>query len=139
MPMAQAADLIFGYAVGLDMTRRDLQMQARKTGRPWDMGKGFDHSAPCGAISPKSAVGELTKGAIWLKINDEIRQSSDLTLLIWNVSEVIADLSTYMSLRPGDLIYTGTPENVSNVHAGDRLVGHVDGLIDLSITVAREG
>lgn len=139
VPPAQAADLIFGYAVGLDMTRRDLQMQARKAGRPWDMGKGFDHSAPCGVISPKSAVGEITKGAIWLKINDEIRQSSDLTLLIWNVSEVIADLSTYMTLMPGDLIYTGTPENVSNVHPGDRLVGHIDGLVDLSITVAREG
>ena len=75
VPVARAADLIFGYAVGLDMTRRDLQMQARKAGRPWDMGKGFDHSAPCGAISPKSDVGEITQGAIWLKINGEIRQT----------------------------------------------------------------
>lgn len=136
VPVARAADLIFGYAVGLDMTRRDLQMQARKAGRPWDMGKGFDHSAPCGAISPKSDVGEITQGAIWLKINGELRQTSDLSLLIWNVSEVIADLSAYMTLKPGDLIYTGTPENVGNVHPGDRLVGHVEGLVDLSITVA---
>ena len=133
----QAADLIFGYAVGLDMTRRDLQMQARKAGRPWDMGKGFDHSAPCGPLSPKTTVGEITEGAIWLKINGEIRQTSKLSLLIWNVSEVIADLSTYMTLKPGDLIYTGTPENVGDVRAGDSLVGHVDGLVDLHVTIAQ--
>ncbi len=134
--VADANDHIFGYAVGLDMTRRDLQMQARKAGRPWDMGKGFDHSAPCGAISRLADVGPITEGSIWLKINGEVRQTSDLSLLIWNVAEVIADLSTYMTLKPGDLIYTGTPENVGNVNPGDHLVGHVAGLTDLSIRIA---
>ena len=132
----EAPGLIFGYAVGLDMTRRDLQMQARKAGRPWDMGKGFDHSAPCGAISRIADVGPINTGPIWLKVNGEIRQTSDLSLLIWNVAEIIADLSHYMALKPGDLIYTGTPENVGNVYPGDKLVGHIDGLTDLSISVA---
>jgi fumarylpyruvate hydrolase len=132
-----ALDHVFGYAVGLDMTRRDLQMTARKAGRPWDMGKGFDQSAPCGEITPASETGAMADGAISLTINGETRQVSDLSLLIWNVAEVIADLSTYCELVAGDLIYTGTPENVGPVLRGDRLVGRVDGLADLTLDIAR--
>jgi fumarylpyruvate hydrolase len=130
-----APDVIFGYAVGFDMTRRDLQARARKAGRPWDMAKGFDHSAPCGAISRKSEVGSLAQGAIRLSVNDQIRQSSDLSQMIWNVPEIIAELSRYVALKPGDLIYTGTPENVGPVRPGDRLHGHIDGLSDLRILI----
>jgi fumarylpyruvate hydrolase len=127
---------IFGYAVGLDMTRRDLQLAAKKAGRPWDMGKGFDESAPCGSITPIKTTGALRAGAITLEINNQLRQTSDLSLMIWNVSEVIADLSTYMSLEPGDLIYTGTPEGVGPVKRGDHLHGRIAGLSDLRIQIA---
>jgi fumarylpyruvate hydrolase len=130
---ADAAGLIFGYAVGLDMTRRDLQAQARKVGQPWDMAKAFDHSAPCGTIT--RADGVMSRGAIWLTVNGQTRQSSDISSLIWSVPEVIAELSRYVTLQPGDLIYTGTPENVGPVSSGDRLVGHVDGLADLAVVI----
>ncbi len=136
IPIEKALDHVFGYAVGLDMTRRDLQMAARKAGRPWDMGKGFDQSAPCGVLSPASKVGHLAKGAISVTINGEVKQSSDISLLIWNVAEVIADLSAYGELVPGDLIYTGTPEGVGPVKRGDVLVGKIDGLQDLTLTIA---
>jgi fumarylpyruvate hydrolase len=132
---ADAPRLIFGYAVGLDMTRRDLQATARKAGRPWDMSKGFDHSAPIGPISPVATVGDLREGAIWLAVNNAIRQSSNISQLIWNVPEVIAELSRYVTLKPGDLIFTGTPENVGKVHPGDTLHGHVDGLSDVRVTI----
>ena len=135
IPVEQAADHIFGYAVGLDMTRRDLQITARKAGRPWDMGKGFDQSAPCGTITPIAETGELTRGAISLTVNGETRQESDLSLLIWSVNETIADLSTYCELMPGDLIFTGTPEGVAPVEPGDELVGKIDGLEDLRIRI----
>lgn len=134
--VAKAEKHIFGYAVGLDMTRRDLQMSAKKAGRPWDMGKGFDQSAPCGSITPLANLGPFKEGSITLQINGEMRQSSDLSLMIWNVNEIIADLSTYMSLVPGDLIYTGTPEGVGTVKRGDRLLGRIAGLNDLRIDVA---
>ncbi len=136
IPAEQAAEHIFGYAVGLDMTRRDLQLTARKAGRPWDMGKGFDQSAPCGTITPIAETGELTGGAIDLTVNGETRQASDLALLIWSVREVIADLSTYCELAPGDLIFTGTPEGVGPVGPGDELIGRIDGLDDLKIRIA---
>ncbi|MDQ8756534.1 fumarylacetoacetate hydrolase family protein [Sphingosinicella sp. LHD-64] len=135
IPVERAHEFVFGYAVGLDMTRRDLQIEARKAGRPWDMGKAFDESAPCGEISPAATTGPLTGGAISVTVNGETRQSSDLSLLIWNVAEVIADLSTYVELAPGDLIYTGTPEGVGPVQPGDRLVGRIDGLADLEVTI----
>ena len=135
IPVERAYHHVFGYAVGLDMTRRDLQMTARKAGRPWDMGKGFDQSAPCGEITMASHA--VTSGAIVLTINGEVRQSSDLSLLIWNVAEVIADLSTYGELVPGDLIYTGTPEGVGPVLPGDHLVATIDGLADLNLSIAR--
>jgi fumarylpyruvate hydrolase len=127
---------IFGYAVGLDMTRRDLQLEARQQGRPWDMGKGFDQSAPCAPISPIEQTGIIDRGAIWLKVNDEIRQQSDLSMLIWTVPEIIHWLSRFVELAPGDLIYTGTPENVAAVNQGDVLDGHIDGLHPLRTVIA---
>jgi fumarylpyruvate hydrolase len=135
VPVAHAAALIAGYAVGLDMTRRDLQAEAKKAGRPWDMAKGFDHSAPCGALTPAAEAQGLDHAAIWLDVNGERRQSSELSHMIWRVPEVIAELSRYMTLAPGDLIFTGTPENVGPVQRGDRLHAHIDGLSDLRITV----
>lgn len=137
IPIDEAIDHVFGYAVGLDMTRRDLQMEARKAGRPWDMGKGFDQSAPIGTIKRIGDTGVLTDGHISVTVNGDVRQSSDISLLIWNVAEVIADLSTYVELFAGDLIYTGTPEGVGPVQRGDTLVGHIDGLDDLQLTVAK--
>jgi fumarylpyruvate hydrolase len=136
IPVETALDLVFGYAVGLDMTRRDVQGEAKKLGRPWDMGKGFDQSAPCAPISPVSKVGHIAKGAIWLKVNGETRQKGDISQLIWSVAETIAYLSGYVTLAPGDLIYSGTPAGVGAVKRGDKLVGHVDGLTDLTIAIA---
>jgi fumarylpyruvate hydrolase len=133
--VTKALDLVFGYAVGLDMTRRDIQGEAKKLGRPWDMGKGFDHSAPCAPISPVTKVGHPAKGAIWLKVNSQVRQQSDLSMLIWSIPETISYLSGLVTLAPGDLIYSGTPEGVAAVVRGDRLEGHVDGLSDLKITI----
>ncbi len=126
---------VFGYAVGLDMTRRDLQAEAKKAGRPWDMAKGFDHSAPCGTITRAADLGDMRQGAIWVRVDDEVRQSSDLSQMIWAVPEIIAELSTYVTLFPGDLIYTGTPDKVGKVQRGARLHAHVDGLRDLRVSV----
>lgn len=135
VPVAKALDLVFGYAVGLDMTRRDIQGEAKKLGRPWDLGKGFDQSAPCAPISPVAKVGHIAKGAIWLKVNGKLRQQGDISQLIWNVPETIAYLSGFVTLAAGDLIYSGTPAGVAAVVKGDRLEGHVDGLEDLAITI----
>lgn len=135
IPVDNALDCVFGYAVGLDMTRRDLQGQAKKLGRPWDMGKGFDRAAPCAPIHPASKVGHLGNAAIWLKVNGETRQKSDLGMLIWSVPETIAYLSRFVELAPGDLIYSGTPEGVAAVVKGDTMHGHVDGLTDLEVTI----
>ena len=126
---------IYGYAVGLDMTRRDLQLAAREKGRPWDMGKAFDQSAPIGSIHAVSDVGHIETGAIWIKVNDEPRQDSVLEAMIWNVPETIEHLSALIALAPGDLIYTGTPDGVAAVIAGDKLHGHIDGLSDLHVTI----
>ncbi len=127
---------VFGYAVGLDMTRRDLQAEAKKAGRPWDMAKGFDHSAPCGTITRAAELGAMTQGAIWVRVDDELRQSSDLSQMIWAVPDIIAELSTYVTLYPGDLIYTGTPDKVGKVQRGARLHAHVDGLADLRVSIS---
>jgi fumarylpyruvate hydrolase len=135
VPIDKALDFVFGYAVGLDMTRRDVQGEAKKLGRPWDMGKSFDQSAPCASISPVSQSGHIAKGAIWLKVNGEIRQKGDVNQLIWSVAETISYLSGYVALAPGDLIYSGTPAGVGAVKKGDKLAGHVDGLTDLAITI----
>ena len=132
--LESALDHVFGYAVGIDLTRRDLQIQARKMGRPWEMGKGFDRSAPCAPLLRVGAT-RFDQGAIWLTVNGVTKQRSDLSKLIWSVPEIIAHLSRYMELQPGDLIYTGTPEGVGPMVAGDRVVGHVEGLPNIEITV----
>ena len=123
-----AEEHVFGYAVGNDLTRRDLQATAKKTGRPWDAGKGFDCSAPMTAISPLEDTGPINAGAIWLKVNDELRQEGDIADLVWNIPEIIAELSTLFELQSGDLIFTGTPAGVASVKAGDRVEGGVEGL-----------
>lgn len=128
-----AARHIFGYAVGLDMTRRDLQMELRKQGRPWELGKAYDQSAPIGAIHPVGRTGELGQAAIWLDVNGEKRQDSDISKLIWNVNETISHLSRYFELQPGDLIYTGTPEGVGAVKPGDLMAGGVAGLGEIRV------
>ena len=135
IPETSALDHVYGYAVGLDMTRRDLQAEAKKMGRPWDMAKGFDHSAPCTAIVPAATIGHPSKAAIWLKVNGQVRQSADVADLIWNVPETIAYLSGLVELFPGDLIFTGTPEGVAACGRGDVLEGHVEGVGDLKGTI----
>jgi fumarylpyruvate hydrolase len=135
IPVDKALDCVFGYCVGLDMTRRDLQGEAKKLGRPWEVGKAFEESAPCGEIVPASEIGHPDKGAVWLKINGETRQEGDLNQLIWKVPETIAYLSGLFRLAPGDLIMSGTPAGVGPVKKGDKLHGHVDGVGDLHLTV----
>lgn len=125
---ADALTHVWGYAAGLDMTRRDLQGAAKKEGKPWDMGKGFDLSAPIGTMVPASRFPAPTKGTIELKVNGAVRQTSDLSLLIWSVAETIAYLSRLVTLAPGDLIFTGTPEGVAAVQRGDVLEGVVQGV-----------
>ena len=130
-----ANDHIFGYAVGLDLTRRDLQLKARDMGRPWDWGKGFDHSAPCSPIVPTDAIGHPVTGRIWVSVNGVVRQDADLSDLIWSVPEIVSIVSTAMALRPGDLIYTGTPAGVGPLVRGDRVEAGVDKVGELSITI----
>jgi fumarylpyruvate hydrolase len=132
---ADAFKHIYGYAVGLDMTRRDLQGEAKKLGRPWCIGKGFDQSAPIGPIHPAARTGELSRGAITLAVNGQARQAGDLSQLIWNVAETIEHLSAAWALAPGDLVFTGTPAGVAAVVAGDVMVGAIDGLGSLRVTV----
>ena len=136
IPLASANEHVWGYALGLDMTRRDLQGEMKKGGRPWEIGKAFDLSAPIGPMHPVTRTGIITKGAIWLKVNDAIKQTSDIDQLIWNIPETIANLSTYFELKPGDLIYSGTPAGVGAVKPGDLMVGSVDGLGELRVRVA---
>jgi len=136
VPAGRALDLVFGYAVGLDMTRRDVQNAAKAAGKPWDMGKGFDRSAPISSIVPASVMGHPTSGAIWVKVNGVTRQTGDLSDLIWSVPETIAYLSGLVELAPGDLIFTGTPEGVGPVVAGDVVDGHIDGVGDLTVRYA---
>jgi fumarylpyruvate hydrolase len=135
IPLAGALAHVFGYAVGNDLTRRDLQFAAREQGRPWDVSKGFDSSAPVSAIRPVAASGHVEGGAIWLEVNGEPRQRANLSEMIWSVPEIVAELSTYFELRPGDLIFTGTPEGVGPVRRGDSLVGGIDGLETLRTTI----
>jgi fumarylpyruvate hydrolase len=130
-----AVSHIFGYAVGNDLTRRDLQLKARESGRPWDWGKAFDRSAPCGPIHRLADVGELSSGSIQLTVNGEIKQSSDLSLLIWNVREIISILSKSITLQPGDLVFTGTPEGVGPLQVNDKVVVSIAGLTDLETTI----
>ena len=134
---ADAHKHIFGYAVGLDMTRRDLQGEMKKQGRPWCIGKGFDQSAPMGPITPVQSAGDVARAGIWLQVNGQDRQRSSVDKLIWNIGETIEHLSAAWELAPGDLIFTGTPEGVAAVVAGDTLVGGVDGLGTLSVQVVK--
>jgi len=129
---ADAMGHVWGYAAGLDMTRRDLQGEAKKAGRPWDMGKGFDHSAPIGDLVPAEGV---TPGRIELKVNGAIRQTSDVSKLIWSIPETIAYLSMLVELSAGDLIFTGTPEGVAAVQRGDLLEGMVEGVGTVRVRV----
>lgn len=135
IPADEALSHVWGYAVGLDMTRRDLQSEAKAQGRPWELGKTFEHSATVGPLHPRADVGDLAQGAIWLDVNDQRRQAGDLSQRIWTPAETIAFLSRYFQLEAGDLIFTGTPEGVGRVERGDRLLGHVDGLGDLAVDV----
>jgi fumarylpyruvate hydrolase len=130
----RALEHVFGYAAGNDLTRRDLQAAAKKKGQPWDTSKAFDCSAPLAAIRP-AAQGHLSKGRIWLAVNGQIRQDSDIAEMIWTVPEVIAELSTLFQLEPGDLIYTGTPSGVGALQPGDRIEGGIDGLETLRNTI----
>ena len=132
---ADATRHIYGYAVGLDMTRRDLQFALRDKGRPWDVAKGFDFSAPISPAKPIAVTGELTSAQIWLNVNGARRQSGDVTKMIWSVNETIEHLSKFYELRPGDLIFTGTPEGVGAVVKGDELEGGVAGLGTLKVRV----
>jgi fumarylpyruvate hydrolase len=126
---------VWGYAVGFDMTRRDLQSEAKKIGRPWDIGKGFDYSAPITPIHPVTETGLITQGAICLAVNGISRQKSDIRKMIWNVAEVIVSLSKYYTINAGDLIFTGTPAGVAAVKSGDLLEGSIDGLGELRIKI----
>ena len=128
IPVAEAQNHIYGYAVGLDLTRRDLQSQAKEARRPWDMSKGFDFSAPLGLIEPATKIGHPKSGRIELKINGDLRQDGDLSDMIWSVPEVVAALSNYVALAPGDLIFTGTPSGVGPLLRGDALEGEIEGV-----------
>jgi fumarylpyruvate hydrolase len=135
IPVERALDCVYGYAVGFDMTRRDLQSEAKKLGRPWEVGKAFESAAPCSEIVPAAAIGHPAKGAVWLKVNGELRQQGDLTQLIWRVPEMISYLSGLFDLKAGDLIFSGTPAGVGPVKRGDLLQGGVDGIGEITVRV----
>ncbi|NCX88047.1 MAG: FAA hydrolase family protein [Betaproteobacteria bacterium] len=133
---ADALRHVYGYAVGLDMTRRDLQNEMKKQGRPWCIGKGFDHSAPMGPITPVAQAGDVENAEIYVQVNGQDRQRSHVSKLIWNIAETIEHLSAAWELQPGDLIFTGTPEGVAAVVTGDTLVGAVAGLGEIKVHVS---
>ncbi|GAB4067594.1 fumarylacetoacetate hydrolase family protein [Ancylobacter sonchi] len=135
IPVESAMEHVWGYGVGLDMTRRDLQGEAKKLGRPWEVGKAFEASAPCSALVPASQIGHPTDGKVWLKVNGELRQSGDLNQMIWKVPEMISYLSGLFELRPGDIIMSGTPAGVGAIVRGDKMEGGVDGVGTLDVTV----
>ena len=136
IPLAKAMDCVYGYGVGLDMTRRDLQNASKDMGRPWETGKAFEQSAPSTPLVPASRIGHPSAGAIWLDVNGVRKQSGDLNQMIWKVPEMISFLSGLFVLQPGDLIMSGTPAGVGPCKRGDKLHGHVDGVGDLIVTVA---
>jgi len=137
IPKDKALDHVYGYCVGLDMTRRDLQTDAKKLGRPWEPGKSFDQSAPVSAVVPASKCGHPFKGEIWVKVNGAVKQKGDLNQHIWQIDETIAFLSDYVAIEPGDIIMMGTPAGVGPVVAGDRVDGHVAGVGDISVTYVK--
>ncbi|WP_137892941.1 fumarylacetoacetate hydrolase family protein [Ramlibacter sp. 2FC] len=134
VPVERAHEIVYGYACGLDMTRRDLQLVARDKGRPWDLGKDVEQSSVCSEIVPMEGT-VIDHGAIELSVNGHVKQSSDVDKLIWNIREIIADLSLFYHLEPGDLIYTGTPEGVGPVVAGDKITGRVEGVGEIALNV----
>ena len=131
----EAMDHVYGYAVGIDITRRDLQQNMKKMGRPWEAGKSFDKSAPMSEIVPASVCGHPQSGRIWIKVNDELRQEGDLNQLIWSIPEIIVKLSESFELSAGDLIFTGTPAGVGPIERGDQLLGGVEGVGEIEVTV----
>ena len=135
IPPSEAASCVLGYAVGLDMTRRDLQAEAKKLGRPWEVGKAFEHSAPCSELVLATETGPLNSGAIWLDVNGTLRQTGDVSQMIWDIPHQIAFLSGLFVLRPGDLIFTGTPAGVGRVARGDRMHAHAERVGDLVVDV----
>ncbi|MGQ3211407.1 MAG: fumarylacetoacetate hydrolase family protein [Shinella sp.] len=136
IPVEHALDCVYGYAVGLDMTRRDLQAEAKKHGRPWEVAKAFERSAPCGFIHPAAETGHLSEGAIRLTVNGAVRQNGNLNQMVWKVPEMIAYLSRLFTLQPGDLIFAGTPAGVGAIEKGDTMVAHIDGLDEITFNVA---
>jgi fumarylpyruvate hydrolase len=135
IPLDAALDCIYGYGVGIDFTRRDLQGEAKKAGRPWEVGKAFEHSAPVSALIPAEKLGHPGRGAIWLDVNGRRAQQGDLAQMIWKIPEVVAELSRLFTLAPGDVIMTGTPAGVGPVRKGDRITCGVDGVATLSLSV----
>jgi fumarylpyruvate hydrolase len=131
----RANEHVWGYGVGLDMTRRDLQLALRDKGRPWELGKAFDASAPCSPLVPAERIGHPTTGAVWLQVDGVDRQRSDVDKLIWSIPEVIANLSQFFELQPGDLIFTGTPEGVGKVQRGQTMVGAVEGVGEIRVAI----
>jgi fumarylpyruvate hydrolase len=131
----QALEMVYGYGIGLDMTRRDLQRFMGDQKKPWEIGKSFDHAAPMGPVHPVALVGHFKKGAIVLKVNGVVKQQSDLSDMIWSVAEQISNLSEAFELMPGDIVYSGTPANVGPVVPGDVMLGHIDGLPDITVKV----
>jgi fumarylpyruvate hydrolase len=136
IPASAALEHVWGYAAGLDMTRRDMQARLRKEGKTWDMAKGFDHSGPLGEITPAARIGHPAAGRIELKVNGETRQNSDLSNMVWSVAEIVAHLSRLVRLAPGDLIFTGTPEGVAAVRRGDVLEGSIEGIGSVRTRIA---
>lgn len=136
IPVEKTLECVYGYGVALDMTRRDLQGKAKDMGRPWEVGKAFESSAPCSALVPASGTGHPAQGAIWLEVNGERKQTGDLNQMIWKVPEMISYLSGLFTLSPGDIILSGTPAGVGAVKPGDVLRGHIDGIGDLDVRVA---
>jgi fumarylpyruvate hydrolase len=135
IPTAEALDHVYGYGVGIDLTRRDLQQASRKKERPWEIGKSFDNSAPCSALQPAGKIGHPSKGRIWLSVNGAEKQTGDLSELIWNVPEIIAKLSEQVALAAGDIIMTGTPAGVAALNPGDKVECGVDGVGTLRVAI----
>lgn len=137
IPTDKALACIYGYGVGIDLTRRDLQIASRDIKRPWEIGKAFDHSAPCGALTPAATIGHPSKGRIVLKVNGKVRQDGDLNQMIWNVPEIISKLSEMVALEPGDIIMTGTPSGVAATVAGDKIECEIEGVGKLSVAIGQ--
>jgi fumarylpyruvate hydrolase len=135
IPIEKANDHIFGYAVGLDMTRRDIQVEARKAGRPWEVGKAFDQSAPIGLLHTAAVVGHPVTGDLWLQVDGKSRQRSDIAKLIWSVPEIVSRLSNFFELQPGDLVFTGTPDGIGPVLRGETMRGGIAGIGEIQVKV----